>query len=246
MTNPTAPANPDATVMHGDPTKPAVDAGAAAAAPELVEVEIGTAKVKVDKSTADAIAAMRAAHDADIAALRAAANRPEPAKPAPAAADPFANIETDLFADPKGTLLRFGEHVAKVVKEDLTKQYEASENRKVFWSEFYKENKDLSGEELIVNAVFNRDFNSLMAMKGAEAMKHLSAKAKSEILRLKGDQGGKGGKLVAEGGNEPGNLSKSRQSKPSDAPDKALPMSLSQALRERRAARRGTNTQKAA
>lgn len=245
--------NPEAAVMSGGPGVAAQPA-AVAAAPELVEIDLAGTKVKVEKTVADGIKAAQAAaveqareEAAEEARLAAEAGRPHaPAKPATAVDDPLANADTELFADPKAFVQKLRTTIANEIKTDLTAQYQAEQMRSAFWSEFYSANKDLADEKMIVDAVFRRDASKLLNIRADKAAEKLAAAAKVELLRLKGTQPGPGGTPVAEGGNQPGNLSKTRQSKPSETDVKG-PRSLTQIINERRAARApGAKRQQAA
>jgi hypothetical protein len=94
------------------------------------------------------------------------------------------NWETELFRDPKGTIAKIRQGVTAEISQQLTEQYRQEENMKTWWTDFYKENKDLVGKEFLVTTVLQRDFNQIADLKVGEARPELAKRVRGELEKL--------------------------------------------------------------
>ena len=152
--------------------------------------------------------------------------------------DPLANIDTELFQDPKAAVAKIIKAAQAGAVSQVSGEQAINTARTEFWNEFYKTHTDLDRDVDgdVVQAVMGREFQSLASLKVPEAIKALGEKSKEALLKIatkRGAKPGAGGKPLTEGGNEPAK----KGSKPID--DGVSPHSggLSAVIRERRAAR---------
>lgn len=220
----------------GSPNAPA----AAAAAPELVEVDIGGQKFKLDKATAEALnkaneaaAAGKVASERSLQELRdqLARVQPAPAKPAAEQVD----IGKLIFTDPEKAFDLMRDQIVSAVRAENQQRAD----QQAFWTEFYSQNEDLKDLDWVVKAVMQRDFNALKPLQISEAIPKLASAVKAEVLKVtkrapKGDQHkDDDSNTELEGGTE----RTPRKPKGGSESSQAADSSISGVLRARAAAR---------
>jgi hypothetical protein len=150
--------------------------------------------------------------------------------------------ETELFRDPKSAIAKIRQGVREEISQELTQQYRAEENMKSWWTDFYKENKDLVGKEFLVTNVLQRDFNEISDLKVGEARPELAKRVRGELEKLgvprPNREERQGDRTLVEGGTGPRNASGRR---PAPSPQEPQRGSLSSIIRSRQAARSRTN-----
>jgi hypothetical protein len=167
--------------------------------------------------------------EAENAALRRSIPPVQPAQPTPAA-DPFDAIdwETELYADPKGALKKYGNIVKAEVTRDLTSKYQQERGQTRFWDDFYKAHKDLKNDHFLVQATLTANLNDLANVPVAEAMNKLADLTRENIMRY--SKKGSGRKARVEGNDPP-------QPRPQPREEPTV-VTLGDILRARREARR--------
>lgn len=225
-------------IVSSDPNVSVDDKGNA---PAEVEVKIGDKAVKVSADVAAALdAAQKAATEAGATAAQLKAemaalnDKLTQATAAPAKDKPAEpGLDVLLFTDPEVAIAKIEDRILAKVREAQS-QNTAQE---AFWTEFYKEHKDLKEMDGYVRFVFQRDFASMSkaGMTVGDAIKKLGETVKGEVLKMTGKQPGKG-KPVGEGGSE-GNRNDDDGSKPNVSEDSRTPLTAS-ILAERKAARK--------
>lgn len=207
---------------------------------KMVEVEIGGVKANVPESF---VAEYNAMHKgfSDLRAEVEALKKPKPTKKDGESDpnDPLANIETELFADPKAAVAKIIKAAREMAVGEVTSAQVAREGQREFWDAFYKANPDLdpSVDGDVISAVLTREFDELKTLKVPAAIKLLSEKSKAQLLKIAEKRGGgKGssGKPDGEGGNE----GSKKGSKAVDQSASTHSTGLSGAIRARQAARR--------
>lgn len=198
--------SPVETPAVGDPKTPAVKTEGPIV--KMVEVEIGGVKAQVPESFVKQYQDLQSG----VTSLRnevEALKKPAASVIETDAADPFANIDTELFADPKAAVMKIlaiaraeATQAAGAVKTEVA----ARQSQTEFWNEFYKVHTHLDRETDgdVVSAVMSREYDSMKGLKVPEAIASLGDKATAAILRIATKRGGKmEPKPLAEGGNEP-------------------------------------------
>ena len=110
---------------------------------EQEELQVGGQRLRVRKD----VAAVLRAQELQLSELRALQNRniqPMSTQQQEEEPDPLADAEKTLFADPRGTLLKYGETLKKQIRQELTTQYQADRKTDQYFKEFYTEHKDLA------------------------------------------------------------------------------------------------------
>lgn len=216
-------------------TAPELEGKTPAAAAEAVEVKLGDKTFKVDKATAEAIAAFKDATEkagvttkAQLDALSAQVTKLTPKEVVKPAAE-GTNYETLLFTNPEEAVRR----IKAEIREELNGTLAATNAQQSFWTEFYVQNPDLKDADWLVKSILTREMPRMMKMQVPEAIKDLSDTVKGEILKLAKVQPAKDPKGEVEGANESGRT----RSKVTDA-GKDSPTSITDVLKARKAARR--------
>lgn len=126
---------------------------------------------------------------------------------APADDEDDVNWDELLFKDPKAAMKLHGDRVAKKVKTELTRQYEADQSNTRFWNSFYESNADLKEDHDLVLATLNKHFNEIGSMRSDLAQEKLADLTRTRILKYSGkggdDSGKKRSRAQAEGASEP-------------------------------------------
>ncbi|PWT71724.1 MAG: hypothetical protein C5B59_17245 [Bacteroidetes bacterium] len=163
--------------------------------------------------------------------------------------DPFNDekLMTELFTKPGETLKKIVTHATDKVRQELTGQYTQEQNRKTFWEQFYRENKDLVGFEDLVTGVASSHQAELNPLTFEQARKRIAGYAKAQIenivrSRTPREDDTRGGELqprrrtTVEGSSTPAE-------KPArTAVQEEKPGSISSYLRERRRQRNEART----
>lgn len=201
------------TVVQGGPVdkQPVDDPKTPVAKPDapvvkMVEVEIGGVKASVPESFVKQYQDLQSGVNALKNEVEALKKPVAPAAGEPDPTDPFANIDTELFADPKAAVAKIVAHAVAQATGEIKVAVAARESQTQFWTEFYKVHTDLDRDTDgdVVAAVMNREYDSMKGLKVPEAIALLGDKSKAAILRIASKRGGKmEPKPLAEGGNEP-------------------------------------------
>lgn len=195
----------DAEVLSGGPTAdgdPAeAERRAAAAAegddaetrqPAKRKVNVGGKDYEVDAGMADVIDGLFASVRSGFDEIKAALPKQPPARgreePEGDPADPLADLETEIFRNPRGALEKYGQIVEERVTKKLTGAYakdRAADAEKDFWRAFYDVNDDLDRrtDHALVNAVLDQQMGKFKDIKDPEELaKKLGEETRQAIL----------------------------------------------------------------
>lgn len=104
----------------------------------------------------------------------------------PPAGDGEIDWDKELYTDPKSAMTRFGDHIRKQVRQEMTAEYRAEQTMNKFWENFYSANPDMKGKELIVKAVFDRDLPKIGELPIPDALTALGKSVTAEVQKLGG------------------------------------------------------------
>lgn len=181
---------------------------------EKVKVRVGNDEIETDAASAAAINALMQSNSQLYGYLQQMQGTQKPKAEEKKAGYDYA---TGLFTEPEVALQKLRDEIKAEVKGEITTAYTAAETQKGFWNSFYKDNKDLEDEKMLVNAVMARDWNSLKDMSPEAAAKKIAENTKKEIMRLNGGKspsdpdarevegGGANKKAAPNGGNSDDN-----------------------------------------
>lgn len=155
---------------------------------ELVELEVGGKKFKLEKSAAEAFSAYQEQHqrdletrDREIRSLKA----PPPPKPVE---DEFytPDLDTKFFEKPSQYLKQVEERAYSRAKKDLTDQYNTVSAERQFYDDFYRENPsiDRQKDDWVVRAVLTERMQELGPLPIAEAKTRLSKYTVDRLLDI--------------------------------------------------------------
>ena len=195
--------------------------------PELVEITINGHKMKVEKEVAEAYEAEREEMEREMREQQKAAKPQEPSR-----SDDETDDDDLFWSDPKA----WKEKVKQEVKEEIRSEYSADQSQRDFWRDFYKSNPDLEENDDIVQAVLNKNYETLGPMKTDKAIERLAELTHKKILSIAQAHGGGGKKndtatLEGGGGSDKDVPSKQEQSQ---EPEDDLPKSLGEAIKLRK------------
>ena len=141
------------------------------------------------------------------------------------------DMDALMFEDPT----KYRELMSAEIKEDLRKEYSQQRGLDQFWSGFYTQNKDLEGENTIVESIANKNWTHLGTLPVADATSKLAELTRKELMRIQSKFKAGGNPETLPGGRtfteSPGS--------PSPAPpvdDDEGPSSITDALKLRREA----------
>ena len=113
-----------------------------------------------------------------------------PATPKPITPDeePVIDWDKELFADPKGTLKKFGDHIEKKVEKKLRAEYQQDRGTTQFWDSFYAENPEIKRQHDhdLVELTLNSNLSTLANMPVDQARAKLAELTRERILRYAG------------------------------------------------------------
>jgi hypothetical protein len=150
-----------------------------------------------------------------------------------------------IFEDPDGVLADF----KKSIINDVTKMYQDDKNKqaqtkqeenllKEFYSEFYKENKELKDDKPLVETILQANWQKWGHLSVDQVKERLADAARDTIIRHRGSKGTPKEEVVLEGGSQP--VNQGAQPEPKATPDDG-PQSLTDVLKSRAKARRQAN-----
>lgn len=90
-----------------------------------------------------------------------------------------------IFEDPEKALAIHEQKVIQKLKAEETQRA----NEQKFWTDFYKDNKDLSDDTEMVQFVMNKHWGEISQMHPEQASKKIAEYTRKTILRYKGDAG---------------------------------------------------------
>ena len=163
-----------------------------------------------------------------IASLRS----PQPKAPEP---EPEPDWEDLMFKDPRKYHQMLRDSVKKEISTELRGEYQKDQGTQQFWSAFYKDHKDLEGDDDLVRATLQANLADLAPMPVKAAGDKLAELTRNRILRYTGGKIPSGKKAVAEGQGNP--------TPKKVAPEPSTVVTLSQLIRarkERRMNNKGT------
>lgn len=150
---------------------------------ERVKVKVGDAEIETDAAAAAALTALMQNNAQMADYIRKGYKEPPKDEPKDKKGYDYA---TGLFTEPEVAIARLRAEIKQETIAEVSAAYTQAETKKDFWTGFYKDNEDLAGEKLIVEAVLGRDWAKLKDLTPADAAKKLSEAAKKEIMRLSG------------------------------------------------------------
>jgi hypothetical protein len=119
------------------------------------------------------------------------------------------DYDKELYTDPRKVFSKFRDEIADEIRTELRQEYTADTVIKGFWNDFYAGNKDMKGKELLVTAVFNRDYKDIGDIPIPKAIEKLAENVREEALRISGQRPRKDGenavknRTLVEAGNGP-------------------------------------------
>ena len=100
------------------------------------------------------------------------------AQPAPVSTEP--DFNTLLFENPSKALALHAERI----KRDLQQQYADARMRDRTWAKFYEDHADLVGEEFLVQARYEADYDSIAGLPVTKALEILADNVRKDLLRI--------------------------------------------------------------
>lgn len=156
-------------------------------APEVVELEVGGKKFKLEKSAAEAFSAYQEQHQRDLEA-RDREIRSLKAPPPPKQEDEFytSDLDTKFFEKPSTYLKQVEDRAYKRAKEDLTTAYQTASAEQRFWDDFYLENPalDRRKDDWVTRAVLTERTQELAPLPVPEAKKRLAQYTTERLLDI--------------------------------------------------------------
>ncbi len=157
---------------------------------ELVTVTISGRTVQVTPEVAEAIQAdsLKRTQDfgrqgeemrrlrAEVETIAARQQQPQPQTPA---RDP----DLDFYESPHATLEKRDARLRQEIMQEVSQAYRMEQERQVWWGIFYDDNKGLKGQDALVQAALQQEWNNIKDLPGPEARK-LLAKAAYGIARI--------------------------------------------------------------
>lgn len=210
---------------------------------EQEELQVGGQRLRVRKD----VAAVLRAQELQLSELRALQNRniqPMPTNQQEEEVDPLADAEKTLFADPRGTLLKYGEHLKKQVRQELTTQYQADRKTDQYFKEFYTEHKDLAPLDETVKGVLRANIQEVAALNPKASRDRLAQLVRMQIDTIvktvvPDDERREARRTTVEGATRGGT---SRQGNKQQAPRQEVVKSLSSVIRDRKMLRANART----
>lgn len=149
---------------------------------------------------------------------------------APAAPPPEVDWDKLLFENPKEALRIHGEQVGKDVEKRLTERYQRDQGTQRFWTDFYAKHADLKSDGDLVQATLEANFEALASLPVDKAIDRVAQLTRDRISRYSKKATRKTPQVEGAGSPMP------RPTSPTTLAD-AIPKSLSDSIRRRRAAR---------
>jgi hypothetical protein len=200
------------------------------------EVTVAGQTLRVNKSTA----AILRAQELQLAELRNNSNRGVPITPRveEEEPDPLADAEKTLFADPRGTLVKYGEALERRITSKLTQAYNANRATDQYFAEFYRENKDLAPLDDTVRGVLRANLAEVSALNPPASRARLAQLVRMQIDTIvktvvPDDERREARRTTVEGATRGGTSRPSRK----EPPRQEAVKSLSSVIRERKMAR---------
>lgn len=151
----------------------------------------------------------------------------------------------DVFTDPGKAAKALLEAHAKVLKHDMTQAYQTDQTMQGFWKGFYEKNKHLVGREKFVEYVMNKNLAELDPMpmsKAGEALANFVAEELKE-LGVAAPKPAANKRTITESPTLKSGEGEEKKSETQRAPNgETQPMSLTQSIKARQAARRAAAT----
>jgi hypothetical protein len=198
------------------------------AAPNMVEMTVAGRTFEVTPEQKEALDLQDALHQQQISDMSSV--------PAEAPSEELSADEDwkdGFYADPDATLEKFKAELLDTVRQTVSDENQRTSQQDDFWSEFYRENSDLSNDKDIVNMVLSTN-PDIQALPVSNASKALATKTKEKILSIAKAYGATQetvGDLHLTGGD-----TEVTREEPAEADDN-IPVSLSAAIAERRRTR---------
>lgn len=152
--------------------------------PQLVRIRISGDTFEVPEHIADALQKRElefqrklSEQGAELGRLR---QQPRSDPPATQVPSPVSNPDEDLtfFQSPTLAIQRVTEKLREELRQELRQEVaqglSLEDQRKEYWSQFYKENPDFVGRERLVNTVIVQEFNTLKDLSPDESRKALA------------------------------------------------------------------------
>jgi len=161
------------------------------------------------------------------------------------------DFDKELYTDPKKVFSQFRDEIRAEIKQEMQQEYQADQTIRTFWREFYNENTDMKGKEMLVNAVFNASLKDIGDLPIGKAKEELGKRVRDEVFKITGEKPRQDGKSSAknrtlvEAGSGPATRGNATRESGQNAETPNIPNSLSALIRSRQAARRGQPQQKA-
>jgi hypothetical protein len=209
---------------------------------EEEELTVGGQHLRVRKD----IAAVLRAQELQLTELRAMKTPPTPVgNPATEdEPDPLADAEKTLFADPRGTLIKYGEALEKRITNKLVTQYNANRQTDEYFRMFYQEHKDLSPLDDTVKSVLRANLQEVAALNPKASRDRLAQLVRMQIDNIvktvvpEEDDRREARRTTVEGATRGGTSRQGRR----EQPRQEVIKSLSSVIRERKMARASART----
>lgn len=164
---------------------------------ELVDVDLGGKKFKIDKNALAEIEKLRGDAGASKGLLEEVraltenlkGSKPKGKKKEEEQADEGDDdvpegAELEMFTDPKGFLKKFADKLRKKITKELTNNYRADQSSKDFWGSFYGEYPELKQYKKQVEAVLEDKMREIGNLSVEEGMKKLADYTRAELLKI--------------------------------------------------------------
>jgi len=202
---------------------------------QLVDLEIGGQVFKVPQAQYDAHMAEKAGRDEALAQYETQLSRQQEDQDYQEEQDPNAFLE-GFYQDPDGTLTQYKKDILAEVRSEVQRERRDAESKDQFWDSFYRDNKELKNEDTLVKLMLSANWDTLSSRNSADASKELARITKGEILRIANQYGGskEQNDLPSLTGGDNSDTGSQEQDRQQEDNSNNIPISLSDALNERR------------
>ena len=197
---------------------------------EMVEITMGGQSLKVTPEAAEAYKAQMEQHTAELVSAR----EPPPAPDRDKDQDDKIPFSEMLYTDPDQAMKLFKEEI----KEEVRAEYAEDQSKRGFWDTFYRDNPELRDDDAYVQAMLNKNWETLKKLPTDVAGSKLADLTKEGILGLASkyasSKGGKNDTVDLEGAsNSDEDTAPTKQSTKTSS----RPQSLGDVIKQRNKAR---------
>lgn len=196
--------------------------------PEMVEITMGGQTLSVAPEAAEAYRAQMEQHSAELVSARQPAPAPDRGQDDKV---PFSEL---LYTDPDEAMRLFKEEI----KDEVRAEYSEDQSKRGFWDTFYRDNPELRDDDTYVQAMLNKNWETLKTLPTDVAGSKLADLTKEGILGLASKyaspKGGKNATADLEGAS---NADEDVGATKQPSKESGRPQSLGDVIKQRNKAR---------